>query len=326
MFKLAFRLGASALLFGLCSVCSAAENAEPLPPVNWECCPDPLQCYQWLQAPKPEMIGASHTEGKGLGYTRGYTSLDLFLSQPFCQVGLIPFLDLRGHMFNDAEYAANAGIGLRWVHRCRIFGVNWFYDYFETPRRPYNQVGMGLELLSESWGVFVNGYLPVGHKQTDLYEFTYIDFLPFLMKGTEQFAMKGLDAEFGYRFCNIWCFDFYTGIGPYYYWGKSTATENAFGPAHKQVVGGRFSASASFMDYVSVEGDVTYDNRFKWGGQATIAITIPFDFTFNTGDCAGTCCLQQRLYKPVRRNEIMVIDRIHRYSTNPNILDPTFNP
>lgn len=299
-----------------------------------ECRPE--SCCAEFQDPPPEMIGASHTEGKGLGYSRGYTSLDLFLSQPLSQKRIVPFLDLRGHMFNDAEYAANAGLGFRWIRRRYVWGVNIFYDYFETPRRPYNQVSMGLECLSTTWDVRLNGYLPVGHKETDLYEFSYLDISPdgFLLKGTEQFAMKGIDLEVGHHFYNEICqfvrdIDLYAGLGPYFYWGRSTATENAFRPAHKHIYGGRFCLSASYLDYVSIEGIVTYDTRFKWGGQAIVALTLPFDFTFSSRDC-GECkpsyCLRELLYQPVRRNEIMVIDRIHRYSKNPNILDPENEP
>jgi hypothetical protein len=167
--------------------------------------------------PKPESIGVSHTEGKGLGYTQGYTSLDLFLSQPFYQKRAAFFFDLRGHMFNNAKYAANGGFGFRWIDcKCKqIVGINSFYDYLLTSQRPYNQVALGLEWLSKTWGFTLNGYLPVGRKQTPLYQFSYPDLSPngFLLKGTEKFAMKGVDAELSYQFCNIQCFRFYTRSG-----------------------------------------------------------------------------------------------------------------
>src|SRR5579872_2570391 len=155
---------------------------------------------------RPERIGVSNTEGKGLGYSQGYTSLDLFLSQPFCEKRCAPFLDLRGHIFINGKYAANAGAGFRWMNKkcTQVWGINGFYDYRLTKHRPYNQVAMGLEFLANSWGVTLNGYLPVGKKETPLYEFKYLAAGPtfFLMKGREQFALKGADAEIGYRYCN----------------------------------------------------------------------------------------------------------------------------
>lgn len=310
------------LVFGFCSL-SATEISSSCDTLL-ECCSS--ECLDL----KSELIGVSHTEGKGLGYRQGYSSLDLFLSQPFCQKRCVPFLDLRGHIFNNGKYAANAGLGFRWLNKCsnQAWGINGFYDYLETRRRPYRQVSLGLEALSETWGVSVNGYLPIGRKETPLYEFSYLNISPtrFLVKGREQLAMKGIDAEVGYRFCNVYCFNFSTAAGPYYYWGRSAETKNAFRAAHKHAIGGRVNASASYRNYITLEGLGTYDSRFKWGGQVTLAVTIPFDFTFNTGEGGAACCLQERLYQPVRRNEIIVVSRIRRYSTNPNILNPEFEP
>ncbi len=322
MFKMHMR--AWFLILGFCSLSALDTCPEPIQESEPEC------CAEWLPDPKPELISASHTEGKGLGYTRGYTTLNLFLSQPFYQKEFVPFLDLRGHMFNDANYAANAGLGFRWLNCSwnQVWGVNCFYDYFETSLRPYNQVSAGLEILSETWGVQFNGYVPVGHRKTDLYEFSYLNISPdgFLVKGKEQFAMNGIDAEVGYRLSDINHFDFYAGAGPYYYWGNSAAIENAFRSADKHAVGGRLRASAFYRKYVSFEGIATYDSLFNWGGQMTLAITIPFDFTWDTGDCRTSYPLQERLYQPVRRNEIIVIDRINRFSSNPDILNPEFEP
>ncbi len=301
------------------AVCSLSAQETDL------CCP--TEC---IPPPKPERIGVSQTEGKGLGYSRGYTSLDLFLSQPFCHSGLVPFLDVRGHRFNNDKYAANAGLGLRRINPCatQVWGINGFYDYTDTKHGHYNQAALGLEFFSERWEVHANGYLPVGHKRTPLYRFSYPDAsaTDFLLKGTEQFAMKGVDAEAGYRVCHEKCFDLYAGAGPYYYRGRSAATRNAFRHGHRQAAGGRLRACASYRDYVSLEGIATYDSLFKWGSQVTLSVTIPFDFTWNRGACCGSFCLQKRLYQPVLRNEILVIDRIDRYSTNPNVLDPNNEP
>lgn len=273
----------------------------------------------------PEQITLSHTEGKGLGYTQGYTSLDLFLSQPL-ECGIVPFIDLRGHIFNNGKTASNSGLGIRWLDAYfdEVWGINAFYDTLQGKYRSYHQVGLGFEALGRNWDVRVNGYLPVKHKMTPLYQFSYLSLAPFLVRGTERFAMKGLDAEIGYHcsyFCNL---EFYAGAGPYCYWGHSVPTENVWLVKHEKAVGGRFRASVSFLNYLSLEGVTTYDNQFKWTGQVTLAFTIPFDLTFSF--CGCNSYLDQRLYQPVLRNEIIVEDRIHRYSTNPEILDPEFQP
>jgi len=267
-------------------------------------------------------ICVGHTEGKGLGYSKGYTSLDLFLSKPLCQTTFLPFVDLRGHVFNDGKYASNIGLGLRWDNTCceQIWGIYCFYDSLKTGHRPYHQISLGLEAISENWEVHLNGYLPVGRTKTSLYAFVYksLSASGFLLKGREQFAMRGVDYEVGYR-----CSNLYVGLGPYCYWGRSAATENVFRHAHKHTIGGRLRASVSFLRYFQLDAVTTYDPRFKWGGQFTLAVCLPFDLFRCRED---VCHFNERLYQPVVRNEIMVIDRINRYSTNPEILNPQFNP
>lgn len=325
-----FRRSIWRLVLGCCALSVGACASE--------CCPKTTSSrFLPFQGLAPEQISLSYTDGKGLGYSQGYTSLDLFLSQPLCQKRLVPFLDLRGHIFNSGKFAANAGLGVRWLddgHK-RIWGINAFYDYLQTSRQPYNQVSVGLEALGNTWDVRLNGYLPVGPKRTPLYAFVYEDLLPtgFLLKGKEQFAMKGIDSEVGYHLCRMKYFDFYAGAGPYCYWGHSAETKNALRHTHKHAIGGRLSTSISFLNYVSLEAVATYDTLFKWGGQVTLALILPFDLTFRIGGSGKNatcnenfCCLKKELYQPVLRNEIIVVDKIHRYSTDPDILDPENKP
>jgi hypothetical protein len=327
-------------ILGLCvfSVgANAAENCgESTPPSK-----DPL----------PEHISVSHTEGKGLGYSRGYSSLDLFLSQPFYNKTMVPFLDLRGHIFNDGKWAANGGLGFRYLSDCykQVWGANVFYDYLQVSHGPYNQVGGGIEALGENWDVHINGYFPVGHKKKNIYRFTYesygvvsggsdlgledLDLPGFRLKAREQFALKGIDSLVSYRFCRRPYLDLHIGAGPYFYWGSSTKTTNAFDKTHKHAFGGQIRAGISFMNYVIIEGITTYDNLFRWTGQGTLILNLPFDFTFkqkksrsNSQCCESSYCLKERLYQPVERNEIIVVDSLNRFSTNPQILDPEFEP
>lgn len=143
----------------------------------------------------------------------------------------------------------------------------------------------------------MNGYLPVGRTRTPLYAFSYRNplFEGFLVKGTEQFAMKGLDAEVGYHFCRIPCMDLYAGAGPYYYCGRSAATENAFRKVYKCLVGGRLRVCASFLNYVTLEGSTTYDSRFNWGGQVFLAVHLPFTFRCQLGK-DNACGFEEKFY------------------------------
>ena len=47
----------------------------------------------------------SHTEGKGLGYSQGYSSLGLILCEPFWDSQCASLVDLRGHIFNHGKRA-----------------------------------------------------------------------------------------------------------------------------------------------------------------------------------------------------------------------------
>lgn len=289
-----------------------------------------LEHWEDVQNPGSKSIIFRHTEGKGLGYSQGYSSLDLFLAQPICESQLIPFVDLRGHVFNQGRLAANAGVGLRWLNPCdrRVWGINFFYDALLSARLPYHQVSFGLEALGETWDVRINGYLPVGRKKTPIYRLDYDFSSGFLAIAREQFAMGGIDAELGYHCYKMQYFDLYAGLGSYFYFGRSQKTENAFRAARKDAIGGRLRASAAFLTYFELEGITSYDSRFKWTGQITLSLNIPFDWIC-FGNQAEICApdrVKKRLFQPVKRNEIIVIDRINRFSSNPAILDPEFEP
>ena len=85
-----------------------------------------------------------HIEGKGIGYNQGYTTLEGFFAPDPEKIAVMPFFDLRGHVFDNGKLAANGGLGARWRWGCRAYGVNAYYDYRDD-RRGFNQVGVGLE-------------------------------------------------------------------------------------------------------------------------------------------------------------------------------------
>lgn len=323
MFKTIFRLNVLVLVgfYGLLIICMPVECSLQMPF---------LEGGEGIRNPCSKSIIFSHTEGKGLGYSQGYSSLDLFLAQPFCGVRFTPFVDLRGHVFNDGRFAANGGLGLRGLNLCdnRVWGINFFYDSLLSARLPYHQVSLGLEALGETWDVRVNGYLPIGRKKTPIYKLDYDFSSGFLARAREQFAMRGIDGELGYHFRKMQYFDLYAGLGPYFYFGRSEKTKNAFRAIRKNAIGGRLRASAAFLSYFELEGVTSYDSRFNWTGQVNLSLNIPFDWTY-FGNQAEICTLdrvKERLFQPVKRSEIIVIDRIRRYSSNPAILDPENEP
>lgn len=290
-------------------------------------------------------LTVKHTEGSGLGYSTGYSSLGVFLSQPLCHPAFLSFLDMRGHLFNNGKYAANLGGGIRYLNQCgpcgpRIWGLSAFYDYLKRHHKTYHQVTISGESLGEQWDLLVNGYIPVGRTKSNIYQFSYqfIEQRPnggfeptFLLKARERLAFKGVDCLFRYHFCITPCYTLDLSLGPYIYWGRTVKTVNAFRRNLKHAYGGQARACLYLARYLYVEGIGSYDTRFKWNGQGVIALNIPLDCLFRAAaycqeGCQSSCCLLEKLYRRVQRNEIIVEDSVKRLSRNPNVLDPENPP
>jgi hypothetical protein len=196
------------------SVLSSLVDAYP----SRETCPDGKRHYRTT---------IRHIESGGIGYEDGYTTLEAFLASDPSQWTVTPFLDVRGHVFNNGKWAANAGAGLRTLWKNRAYGINTYYDYRNTGRLHSNQVGVGLETLGELFDFRINGYLPVGTKISDPYDTAFRKFSGhhMILSQKYQSAMKGADAEFGFHFGKSKSFDFYAAAGPYYFIGeKAPAT------------------------------------------------------------------------------------------------------
>lgn len=309
-----------------------------------ECSSEIVSCLEENQIPE-QRISLRHTEGSGLGYAIGYTSLDLFLSKSFDNQDFLPFLDLRGHVFNNGRFAGNAGLGLRYLNPCfdQIWGANITYDYLEhlghNPRRNYHQIGTGIEVIGDRWDVHLNAYMPVGTKKTNIYRFNYgfyedlrredLSRFRLGLKAREQVALNGIDALFGYRFCGFCNTDLHIGAGPYVYWGRTEKTTNAFTKKRVSAWGGRLTLDIIFQKYISLAGIVSYDSVFKWRGQGMVALNIPFDI-FRCSCLEYTSCtpctIRDRLYDNIRRNEIITVDSLTRFTNDPRVLDPEFQP
>lgn len=266
--------------------------------------------------PRPDRVSVRHIEPGGIGYQHGYTSVDFFLSAREKWPRIRPFLDLRGHVFNTGRFAANAGLGLRGLASSieTVFGLNAFYDYRQTKRRPYNQVSGGFEVLREGWDFRANGYFPVGIKETRYYDYSF-SFNPsnnnLHVSAVRQFVMKGFDAEFGWHAPKVKWVEFYPAAGCYYYRSSSNVGIHTFG--------GRVRLLATVIDWVTLEGIVSYDHRFKWVGQGALAINIPFGGRIEgrkyTMSYDVAEIMQDRMVQPVWHNEIIVKDT-HRQSVN----------
>lgn len=258
--------------------------------------------------PKHMRTAVRHIEAGGIGYNKGYTTLEAFIASDPNQWRLMPFLDVRGHVFNDGKFAVNAGVGSRTIWGCRAYGMNVYYDYRNTHHRGYNQIAMGLETLGKLWDLRVNGYLPVGGKISRPYDRTFGGFQgnSLLVNRKFQYAMKGIDGEIGFHFGKTSNFDFYAASGPYYFKGEMG----------KGAIGGKVRVAGYYKEYVTLELSDSFDNVFHNNVQGQVTFTLPFGpksrLKLTKKNCPDTCgnaaTLATRMLQPVARQEIIVVD------------------
>lgn len=258
----------------------------------------------------PVRMGVRHIEGNGVGYKTGYSTLEYWVAPMDPLKGAwIPFLDVRGHIFNNARLAANAGWGIRYLSTSHIWGINAYYDYRNSSYRPYQQVGAGVECLGDIWDFRLNGYLPVGKKRSSYFDTQFYRFEghSMLLSRTYEYAFKGGNAEIGAHLMQKKNVELYAAVGPYYLNGRGGSTW-----------GGEGRVKLSFCDYLNLEGNASYDGIFKSIFQGQLG------FTFELGPkerkragreniCSSSAILMDRAVRPVDRNEIVALDKNTRH-------------
>ncbi len=256
-----------------------------------------------------------HIESGGIGYEDGYTTLEAFFASDPSQWTVTPFLDVRGHVFNNGKCAANVGAGLRGLWKNRAYGINTYYDYRNAGHLHSNQVGVGLETLGELFDFRINGYLPVGAKISDPYHTAFRKFSGhhMILSQKYQSAMKGADAEFGFHFGKSKSFDFYAAAGPYYFIGEKAPV----------TWGGKARIQGVFKDILTLEISDSYDRTFHNNFQGQISLTYSFGPKSKIKKQGRTCevadTLNDRMLQSVGRQEIIVIDKVRK---NTVAIDP----
>jgi len=245
-----------------------------------------------------------HIEAGGIGYDKGYTTLETFLSSDPSEWVVIPFLDARGHIFDNGRWAANAGIGLRALWRNRVYGLNTYYDYRNIQSFNANQIGIGFETLGARFDFRINGYFPVGVQTSNPYDATFAAFEGNYLLVSQKYhsAMRGTNAEFGFHLGKRKLVDFYAAAGPYYFIGEVAPS----------TWGGKARIAGTFKDFLTLEISDSYDGTFYNRFQGQIALSLPFGPRSKVkkrgGSCKRACILNDRMLQPVYRQEIIVID------------------
>jgi|SRR5579862_352166 len=256
----------------------------------------------------PHTITVSYMEGAGVGYPSGYTSLKFFAARdrPWLQQRLQPFFDARGHILNTGKGAVNIGAGGRYLIPSHgiAFGLNTYYDYRDD-WRSYSQIGVGVEALTCSIDVRINGYIPIGERsKTKEKEFTFPGGY-FAICNRKQRSLGGVDGEISSSMkqwlpCTHWNLGF--AAGPYFYHRE----------CGDSIMGIKGRLSLQIYKYLSIEGRASYDNVFRDRFQGLISLTFPLGKqTAYSKSCKDSCSkghLREIAVQPVQRSEIIVLD------------------
>jgi hypothetical protein len=265
-----------------------------------------VQCHSPFH---PMHVGLRHIEGRGIGYSTGYTTLEGFAIANF-NPSFMPFFDIRGHVFDDGKLAGNVGIGERTILPSidHILGGYLYYDVRQDRHRlTVNQLGPGIELLGKRMEYRVNGYFPVGNDQSRKYGFKFDEFKGhhILLKAKQRRALTGFDAEIGRHLTQSTDYDVYAGAGPYYFTTSHTASW-----------GGQLRLLGRYKEYVSLEFSYSYDSLFRDNIQGSVAFNIPFGRKLkregkNCSKGQNDLLLSRAAFSPYRF-EIPVVKRISR--------------
>lgn len=282
-------------------------------------------CIGWRDyCSDPYRIYLAHSEGDGIGYEGGYSTVGVFTAPSWSSRGdLQPFFDGKALLFNDGRLGANIGIGARWVlpNLPAIMGVNVYYDYLDEHRLSFQQIGVGYELFTPCFDFRVNGYFPIGNKCQVTNEEIFDSYIgSYEFRCADQYTpFIGVDAELGTWIgscCSCSGFGIYLAAGPYYY-QREKCCGNFCGKG--DAFGGRGRIMASFCGCLSMNASVSYDSYWKGRGQVQLVLCLPFDRCFWKSCCStgSKCGLLQRLARqPVYRQEIIPIDKQDVFSWN----------
>ncbi len=254
-------------------------------------------------------VSARHNESKGIGYHDGYTTLEAFGIYDGWSSHFMPFLDLRGHVFNNGKLAGNVGIGERTLMSSinHTFGSYLYYDVRRVGHGlTVNQLSPGLELVGRRMEYRINGYFPLGKDKTHRYDYKFDEFEghSIILKLKQQRALRGGDAEVGVHVTQSTKYDLYAAAGPYYLHAP-----------HAHSWGGRTRLLGRYKEYVSLEVAYSYDNLFRSIVQGSVAVTLPFGKKLKRtgqGCPQGNDLLLSRASFAPSRFEIPVIKKVHR--------------
>lgn len=248
----------------------------------------------------PIHFNLGRIQGKGIGYKKSYSSFELLLT-PNLWEQLVPFVDLKGHYFDDGKWAINGGSGVRYLSDdcSSILGAGLYYDFRETTHTGYHQIGIATEWLTNCFELRLNGYIPVGKNKSQFFnrQFTGFNGHNFILSKKREFSLGGADFEAGYRLFLHPALRLYGGLGSYFLSGD-----------HRFATGIKGCLSANFLRFFTLDVLASYDHLFHTKVQGQLTFSIPLGGKTN---CApiDDCGLERLMYQPIARRDIIAVDR-----------------
>lgn len=191
---------------------------------------------QTEETPTPEVItfaprvtAGYTTEGAGVNPYGSFAAFFPLLQTPGKNLTFI-----EGKMLvdtNNGELGGNFLLGHRFFNAAKdtVFGGYVSYDIRNTDQAVFNQLGLGLESLSDNWDFHLNGFIPLGNSSKQLAEnFTGTSRLQGNTLQLDrvrlfQESLSGVDAEIGTKLA-AWNNGGLRGyLGSYYYTGEHTS-------------------------------------------------------------------------------------------------------
>lgn len=291
---------------------TVVAQTAPLPPGSQVPVPRPAA------APIPPKVGGIFTTGPGVGYSSSYSGLKGFIPITQQPGQKITFAETQAFVdTGNGNPSANVVLGHRFydAKSDRIYGGYLAYDYRNTGRNGFNQVGLGLETLGRSWDARINAYLPFGATRQLTSQntsttttfgdpFFQTNFLAANRTVVQQIdrrfeaAAAGVDVEAGGKITQVGDGEL-RGYGGLYYFGA---------PKGEGTVGWRTRLELRPTENLQLGVALSRDNNYGTNVALSVGVTFPTNNSGTRRDRPADPLLA-RLGDPTNRNANIVLDR-----------------
>lgn len=265
--------------------------------------------------PWAKRLALRHIQGthQGIGYGTDYTTAAALFAPKYHLGHTLPMVDARVRRFDNNTYAANLGLGGRYLPEpgsfCNMLGFNLFADWRQglNVHHNYYQIGLGIEVLGKRWDFRANSYYPFGmtkHHSKCVFDY---DGGFFIKERKCEAVSFGYNAEVGYLITGEKPFLLYAAAGPYYLARK----------CHDETLGGKVRIRPQYKDYLALDLSYSYDPVFRSVFQAEVIVSLPFYQIFSGDGREAPCGMSDRqVCQPIERFEIMPLGKRTCFHTN----------